>query len=139
MQCNSLSIMGKTAVLTVVQKTITDTPHRRSLRKKLAVCRMLYQSIMRESWLEGESVVGKCAQATSVTTALRGLSRKVYSRTWQSFTRSGFSVDREPLHMDIYRKLVGNWFISNIKSLLNQRQHQKHLTWANETTCWTVA
>ncbi len=48
------TIMGKTADLTVVQKTIIDTlhkegKHKRSLPKKLSVHRVLYPSMLTES------------------------------------------------------------------------------------------
>ncbi len=48
------TIVGKTADLTVVQKTIIDTLHKEgnhkySLPKKLAVHRVLYPSILTES------------------------------------------------------------------------------------------
>ncbi len=48
------TIMGKTADLTVVQKTIIDTLHKEgkpkhSLPKKLAVHRVLYPSMLTES------------------------------------------------------------------------------------------
>ncbi len=48
---------GKTADLTVVQKTIIDTLHKEdkpqtSLFKKLAVHRVLYPSMLTESWVE---------------------------------------------------------------------------------------
>ncbi len=60
-QFNSLgyTIMGKTADLTVVQKT-SLTPftrrvsHKHSLPKKLAVHRVLYPSMLTESWVEGK-------------------------------------------------------------------------------------
>ncbi len=51
------TIMGKTADLTVVQKTIIDTLHKRvshkhSLPKKRAVHRVLYPSMLTESWVK---------------------------------------------------------------------------------------
>ncbi len=57
------------------------------------------------------------------------------SPTWESFTRSGLkleSVHQESPHSDIFRKRA-------TKPLLNQRQRQKHLTWAVEKKNWTVA
>ncbi len=69
------TIMGKTADLTVVQKTIIDTftrreSHKHSLPKKLAVLRVLYPSMLTESWVEGKSVEEKDAQPTERTAAL---------------------------------------------------------------------
>ncbi len=88
-----------------------------------------------QSWLEGRIWVGKGAQATGMTASLRILSSKADSNTCESFTRSGLkleSVHQESPRSDVFRK-------SATKTLLNQRQHQKHLTWAVEKKNWTVA
>ncbi len=88
-----------------------------------------------QSWLEGRIWVGKGAQATGMTASLRILSSKADSNTCESFTRSGLkleSVHQESPRSDIFRKRA-------TKPLLNQRQHQKHLTWAVEKKNWTVA
>ncbi len=54
------TIMGKTADLTVVQKTIIDTLHKEGKTQtfitKEAVHRVLYPSMLTESWVEGKSV-----------------------------------------------------------------------------------
>ncbi len=81
-----------------------------------------------QSWLEGRIWVGKGAQATGMTASLRILSSKTDSNTCESFTRSGLkleSVHQESPRSDIFRKRA-------TKPLLNQRQHQKRLTWAVE-------
>ncbi len=81
-----------------------------------------------QSWLEGRIWVGKGAQATGMTASLRILSSKADSNTWESFTRSGLkleSVHQESPRSDVFRKRA-------TKPLLNQRQRQKHLTWAVE-------
>ncbi len=74
------TIMGKTADLTVVQKTIIDTLHKegkpQTLISKEAVHRVLYPSMLTESWVEGKSVEEKDAQPTERTAALWGLSSK---------------------------------------------------------------
>ncbi len=82
-----------------------------------------------QSWL-----VGKCAQATGMTTSLRILSSKANSNTWESFTRSELkleSVHQESPRSDVFRKRA-------TKSLLKQKHRQKHLTWAKEKNNWTV-
>ncbi len=89
--------MGKTADLTVAQKTIIDpftrrVSHKHSLPKKLAVHRVLYPSMLTESWVEGKSVEEKDAQPTERTAALWGLSRKIDSRIWVNFTRNGLRL-----------------------------------------------
>ncbi len=88
-----------------------------------------------KSWLEGRIWVGKGAQATGMTASLRIQSSKADSNTWESFTRSGLkleSVHQESPRSDVFRKRA-------TKPLLNQRQRQKHLTWAVEKKNWTVA
>ncbi len=88
-----------------------------------------------QSWPEGRIWVGKGAQATGMTASLRIQSSKADSNTWESFTRSGLKLElvhQESPHSDIFRKRA-------TKPLLNQRQRQKHLTWAVEKKNWTVA
>ncbi len=88
-----------------------------------------------QSWLEGRIWVGKGAQATGMTASLRIQSIKADSNTCESFTRSGLkleSVHQESPRSDVFRKRA-------TKPLLNQRQRQKHLTWAVEKKNWTVA
>ncbi len=88
-----------------------------------------------QSWLKGTIWVGKGAQATGMTASLRIQSSKADSNTWESFTRSELkleSVHQESPRSDVFRKRA-------TKPLLNQRQHQKHLTWAVEKKNWTVA
>ncbi len=88
-----------------------------------------------QSWLEGRIWVGKGAQATGMTASLRIQLSKADSNTCESFTRSGLkleSVHQESPHSDVFRKRA-------TKPLLNQRQRQKHLTWAVEKKNWTFA
>ncbi len=102
------TIMGKTADLTVVQKTIIDTLHKEGKPQtfivKEAVHRVLYPSIFTESWVEG-----KDAQPTDRTAALWGLSSKINSRIWVKFTRNGLrlgSRHQESPHTDVSRNLA---------------------------------
>ncbi len=70
-----------------------------------------------------------------MTASLRIQSSKADSNTCESFTRSGLkleSVHQESPRSDVFRKRA-------TKPLLNQRQCQKHLTWAVEKKNWTVA
>ncbi len=72
---------------------------------------------------------------TGMTASLRIQSNKADSNTWESFTRSELkleSVHQESPRSDVFRKKA-------TKPLLNQRQRQKHLTWAVEKKNWTVA
>ncbi len=71
--------MGKTADLTVVQKTTIDTLHKegktqkRSLQKRLAVHRALCPSTLIERRREGKDVVEKSVQAIGIAAPWRGL------------------------------------------------------------------
>ncbi len=108
------TIMGKTADLKVVQKTILIPFTRRvsrkhSLPKKLAVHRVLYPSMLTENWVEGKSVEEKDAQPTERTAALWGLSNKIDSRIWMNFTRKGLRMEsshQEPPHTDVSMNLA---------------------------------
>ncbi len=90
------TIMGKTADLTVVQKTIIDTLHKegkpQTFITKEAVHRVLYPSMLTESWVEGKSVEEKDSQPTKRTAALWGLSSKIDSSIWENFTRNGLRL-----------------------------------------------
>ncbi len=101
------TIMGKSADLTVVQKTIIDTLHKEG--KKLAIYRVLYPSMLTESWVEWKSVEEKNAQPSERTAASWGLSSKIDSRIWVNFTRNGLrlgSRHQEPPHTDVSRNLA---------------------------------
>ncbi len=70
-----------------------------------------------------------------LTASLRIQSSKADSNTCESVTRSELkleSVHQESPCSDIFRKRA-------TKPLLNQRQRQKHLTWAVEKNNWTFA
>ncbi len=100
------TIMGKTADLTVVQKTIIDTLHKEGKTQtfitKEAVHRVLYPSMLTESWVEE-----KDAQTTERTAALWGLSSKINSRIWlhKEWTEAGVKASRAP-HTDVSRNLA---------------------------------
>ncbi len=83
--------------------------HKHSLPNKLAVHRVLYPSMLTESWVEGKSVEEKDAQPTERTAALWGLSSKIDSRIWLNFTRNGLrlgSRHQEPPHTNVSRNLA---------------------------------
>ncbi len=65
--------------------------------------------MLTESWVEGKIVEEKDAQPTERTAALWGLSSKIDSRIWVSFTRNGLrlgSRHQEPPHTDVSRNLA---------------------------------
>ncbi len=104
------TIMGKTADLTVVQKTIIDTLHKegkpQTFIAKEAGCSQCAVAV--QIWVEGKSVEEKDAQPTERTAALWGLSSEIDSRIWVNFTRNGLrlgSKHQEPPHTDVSRNL----------------------------------
>ncbi len=107
------TIMGKTADLTVVQKTTIDTLHKEGKtgwrQKRLAVHRALCPSTLIERRREGKDVVERSVQAIGITAPWRGLWNKTYSKMWGRFTKSGLqleSVLQEPLRTDVCKTWV---------------------------------
>ncbi len=122
--------MGKTADLTVVQKTIIDTLHKEGkpqtlIAKEAAVHRVLYPSMLTESWVGGKSVEEKDAQPTERTAALWGLSSKIDSRIWVNFTRNGLGSRHQEHHTQTCKEF-------------GYSCRQRRLTWAKEMKNWTV-
>ncbi len=104
------TIMGKTADLTVVQKTIIDTLHKEGKPQtciaKVAGCS---QSIISNHFKRKLSGSKKCGRkiSTERTAALWGLSSKIDSRIWVNFTRNGLgSRHQGPPHTDVSRTLA---------------------------------
>ncbi len=108
------TIMGKTADLTVVQKTIIDTLHKegkpQTFIAKEAGCSQSAVSKHVNRKLSGrKSVEEKDAQPTESIAVLWGLSSKIDSRIWVNFTRNGLrlgSRHQEPPHTDVSRNLA---------------------------------
>ncbi len=108
------TIMGKTADMTVVQKTIIDTLHKEgkphTFIAKEAGCSQSAVSKHVNRKLSGrKSVEEKDAQPTERTAALWGLSSKIDSIIWMNFTRNGLrlgSKHQEPPHTDVSMNLA---------------------------------
>ncbi len=106
------TIMGKTADLTVVQKTTIDTLHKEGKKviAKEAGCSQssVSKHINREA--KGrERCGGKSVQAIGITAPWRGLWNKTHSKMWGRFTKSGLqleSVLQEPLRTDVCKTWV---------------------------------
>lgn len=67
----------------------------------MAVYKVTYQSIFMESWLEGESVVGKSTQARGMTTAFRNFKQnqlKCLCKLHKEWTEAEFSASRANIH-----------------------------------------
>ncbi len=122
--------MGNTADLAMVQKTIIDTLHKegksqRGITERGHCSRSAVSKHIKCKVDWKEDIRYKCAQATEMSASLRILSSKADSNTWESFTRSELKLDQESPRSDIFRKRA-------TKPLLNQKHHQKHLTWDQE-------
>ncbi len=108
------TIMGKTADMTVVQKTIIDTLHKegkpQTFIAKEAGCSQSAVSKHVNRKLSGrKSVEEKDSQPTERTAALWGLSSKIDSIIWVNFTRNGLrlgSKHQEPPHTDVSMNLA---------------------------------
>ncbi len=108
--------------------------HRGSLLKGVAVYRVLYQSILNAKLTGRKNLGRKRCTSNRDDSKLENTVKQADSNTWESFTRSGLkleSVHQESPRSDVFRKRA-------TKPLLNQRQRQKHLTWAVEKrTQWS--
>ncbi len=105
------TIMGKTADLTVVQKTTIDTLHKEGKTQKViakeAGCSQssVSKHINREA--KGRKrLVEKSVQAIGITAPWRGLWNKTHSKMWGRFTKSGLQLDQEPLRTDVCKTWV---------------------------------
>ncbi len=101
--------MGKTADLTVVQKTIIDTLHKEGKTQtfitKEAVHRVLYPSMLTESWVEGKSVEEKDAQPTESMRIVKQNRFKNLCELHKEWTEAGVKASRAP-HTDVSRNLA---------------------------------
>ncbi len=140
------TITGKTADLTVVQKTIIDTLHKedkpQTFIAKEAVHRVLYPSTLTESWVEGKSVEEKDAQPTERTAALWGLSSKINSRIWMNFTRNGLRLGSR--HQEHHTQTCrGIWlqfhFPAGFGTCSRCQKHQKLVKWPWCWCAWLVS
>ncbi len=108
------TIMGKTADLTVVQKTTIDTLHKEGKTQKViakeAGCSQSSVSKLINREAKGrKDVVEKSVQAIGITAPWRGLWNKTHSKMWGRFTKSGLqleSVLQEPLRTDVCKTWV---------------------------------
>ncbi len=106
------TIMGKTADLTVVQKTTIDTLHKEGKTQKViakeAGCSQssVSKHINREA--KGRKRCGrkKCTSNRDNRTLERIVKKKKHSKMWGRFTKSGLQLDQEPLCTDVCKTWV---------------------------------
>ncbi len=101
------TIMGKTADLTVVQKTIIDTLHKegkpQTFITKEAVHRVLYPSMLTESWVEGK----RCTTNRENRSLMRIVKQNQFKSLCElhkEWTEAGVKLSRAP-HTDVSRNL----------------------------------
>ena len=133
--------MGKTADLTVVQKTLIDTLHEEGKPQKViaerADCsqRVLYQSIFNENHNGKLTGREKCGRKRCPSKrGDRSLERVVRQRRFKNlgelhkeWTEAGVSASRATTHRRV-QEMDYKCHIPSVKPLLNQRQCQKRLT-----------
>ncbi len=130
------TIMGKTADLTVVQKTTIDTLHKEGKTQKViakeAGCSQssVSKHINREA--NGRKRCGrkKCTSNRDNRTLERIVKQNPF-KMWGRFTRAGVNASRTTTRR--------HGFQVHVKPLLNNRQRQKHLAWAKDKKDWTAA
>ena len=139
--------MGKTADLTVVQKTIIDTLHKEGKPQKVIAkevgCLQSAVSKHINRKLSGRANCGR-KNCTSRRDD-RSLERIVRKRPFKSvgelhkhWTEAGVSVSSATTHKLIC-EMGFKCCIPLVKPLLNKKQRQKRLTWAIEKNYWSVA
>ncbi len=141
------TIMGKTADLTVVQKTTIDSLHKEGKTQKIiakeASCSQssVSKHINREA--KGRKICGRknCTSNRDNRTLERILKQNPFKNVGEihkEWTAAGVSASRTTTH----RRMQDIGFscrISCVKPLLNNRQHQKRLAWAKDKKDWTAA
>ena len=140
------TIMGKTADLTVVQKTIIDTLHKEGKPQKVIAkeigCSQSAVSKHINRKLSGRAKCGRKMCTSSRDD--RSLERIVRKRPFKSvgelhkdWTEAGVSASRATTHRQIY-EMGFKCRIPLVKPLLNKKR-PKPLTWAKEKNNWSVA
>ncbi len=141
------TIMGKTADLTVVQKTIIDTLHKegkpQTFLAKEAGCSQSAVSKHVNRKLSGRKKCGRKRCTTNREN--RSLMRIVKQNRFKNlgelhkeWTEAGIKASRATTHRRV-KEFGYSCRIPLVKPLLNHRQRQRRLTWAKEKKNWTVA
>ncbi len=141
------TIMGKTADLTVVQKTTIDTLHKEGKTQKViakeAGCSQssVSKHINREA--KGRKRCGrkKCTRNRDNRTLERIVKQnplKNVGEIHKKWTAAGVSASRTTTHRCM-QDMGFSCRIPCVKPLLNKRQRQKCLAWAKDKKDWTAA
>ena len=139
--------MGKTADLTAVQKAIIDTLKQEGKTQKDISERIGCSQNAVSRHLSGKSVGRKKCGRKRCTTrrgdrTLRKIVEKDRFQTLgdlrKQWTESGVETSTATVHRRV-QEMSYRCRIPQVKTLLNQKQRQKRLTWAAEKQHWTVA
>ncbi len=141
------TIMGKTADLTVVQKTIIDTLHKegkpQTFIAKEAGCSQSAVSKHVNRKLSGRKKCGR--KRCTINRENRSLMRIVKQNRFKNlgelhkeWTEAGVKASRATTHRRV-KEFDYSCRSPLVKPLLNHRQRQRRLTWAKEKKNWTVA
>ncbi|KAK3535748.1 hypothetical protein QTP70_021048 [Hemibagrus guttatus] len=140
-------IMGKTADLTVVQKTIIDTLHKegkpQTFIAKEAGCSQSAVSKHVNRKLSGRKKCGRkrCTTNRENRSLMRIVKQNPFknsSELHKEWTEAGIKASRATTHRRV-KEFGYSCRIPLVKPLLNHRQRQRRLTWAKEKKNWTVA
>ncbi len=141
------SIMGKTADLTVVQKTIIDTLHKegkpQTFIAKEAGCSQSAVSKHVNRKLSGRKKCGRkrCTTNRENRSLMRIVKQNRFKNVGElhkEWTEAGVKASRATPHRRV-KEFGYSCRIPLVKPLLNHRQRQRRLTWAKEKKNWTVA
>ncbi len=141
------TIMGKTADLTVVQKTTIDTLHKEGKTQKViakeAGCSQssVSKNINREA--KGRKRCGRkrCTSNRDNRTLERIVKQNPFKNVGEihkEWTAAGVSASRTTTHRCM-QDMGFSCRILCVKPLLNNRQRQKRLAWAKDKKDWTAA
>ncbi|KAI2654047.1 3-oxoacyl-[acyl-carrier-protein] reductase, chloroplastic [Labeo rohita] len=125
------TIMGKTADLTVVQKTIIDTLHKEGKTQTFIAKEGGCSQSAASKHVNRELSGRKRCTTNRENTALRGLSSKIDSRIWVNFTRNGLKSGVKASRATTHRRVKEFGYscrIPLVKPLLNHRRRQRRLT-----------
>ncbi len=140
------TIMGKTADLTVVQKTIIDTLHKegkpQTFIAKEAGCSQSAVSKHVNRKLSGRKKCGRkrCTTNRENRSLMRIVKQNQFKNLGElhkEWTEAGVKASRATTHRRV-KEFGYSCRIPLVKPLLNHRQRQRRLTWAKEKN-WTVA
>ncbi len=138
--------MGKTADLTVVQKTVIDTLHKegkpQTFIAKEAGCSQSAVSKHVNRKLSGRKKCGRkrCTTNRENHSLMRIVKQNRFKNLGElhkEWTEAGVKASRATTYRRV-KEFGYSCCIPLVKPLLNHRQRQRHLTWAKEKN-WTVA